>query len=100
MSSKQPGATRAVPRCPVCGRPREERFRPFCSARCRDVDLARWLDGRYAIPVVESEPDGDEGVLPEAGEREGRRAAGAGGAAPAAYWPRLQSFWYVVAEFG
>jgi endogenous inhibitor of DNA gyrase (YacG/DUF329 family) len=69
VSSKQSGATRTIPRCPVCGRPREERFRPFCSARCRDVDLARWLDGRYAIPVVESEPDTDDGPLPEPDER-------------------------------
>ncbi len=50
------------PKCPACGKPREERFRPFCSARCRDSDLLNWLDGRYAIPAQEVEPDdGDEG---------------------------------------
>jgi uncharacterized protein len=69
VSTKRAGATRTIPRCPFCGRPREERFRPFCSARCRDVDLARWLNGRYAIPVVEAEPDDDEGMLPESDER-------------------------------
>lgn len=49
------------PRCPACGKPRDERFRPFCSPRCRDGDLLRWLDGRYAIPAAESEAeDGDD----------------------------------------
>lgn len=47
-------------RCPVCGKPAEHRFRPFCSARCRDVDLNRWLTGVYAVPVVEAEPDDED----------------------------------------
>jgi hypothetical protein len=51
--------------CPTCGKPSDPKFRPFCSARCRDVDLHRWLSGRYAIPV---EQDADEdGALPEIG---------------------------------
>jgi endogenous inhibitor of DNA gyrase (YacG/DUF329 family) len=37
-----------------------ERFRPFCSGRCKDVDLNRWLKGVYAIPAVESADDPDE----------------------------------------
>lgn len=41
--------------CAVCGRPIEPKFRPFCSARCADVDLGRWLQGRYAIPGAPSE---------------------------------------------
>jgi endogenous inhibitor of DNA gyrase (YacG/DUF329 family) len=36
--------------CPICGKPAEPAFRPFCSARCADVDLNRWLSGLYAIP--------------------------------------------------
>ena len=52
-----------VPRaktCPLCGRPRVEKFWPFCSKRCADIDLNRWLSGSYAIPVDESEnQDGD-----------------------------------------
>jgi len=36
-------------KCPICKAPTETTFRPFCSARCADVDLARWLGGRYAI---------------------------------------------------
>lgn len=45
--------------CPICGTPAVEQHRPFCSARCRQVDLHRWLTGAYAIPVVEE--DGAEG---------------------------------------
>jgi endogenous inhibitor of DNA gyrase (YacG/DUF329 family) len=37
-------------KCPICGRPSEPDYRPFCSRRCADVDLARWLGGAYAIP--------------------------------------------------
>ena len=37
-------------RCPVCGRPAEPEHLPFCSARCREVDLGRWLKGMYVIP--------------------------------------------------
>lgn len=33
------------------------RYRPFCSARCRDIDLGRWLDGAYAVPAVEIDDD-------------------------------------------
>jgi len=48
-------------RCPVCARPREEKFKPFCSKRCADIDLARWLDGRYAIPGKDTdENEGNE----------------------------------------
>jgi endogenous inhibitor of DNA gyrase (YacG/DUF329 family) len=46
------GAARR-PKCPICGAPTDPATRPFCSRRCADVDLHRWLSGRYAIPVVE-----------------------------------------------
>lgn len=54
--------------CPICGKPAQPKYRPFCSRRCADVDLGRWLTGGYAIPAeaVEDEatplpePDGDE----------------------------------------
>ena len=36
-------------RCPICGNATVVAMRPFCSRRCADVDLARWLGGRYAI---------------------------------------------------
>uniref|UniRef100_Q07I34 DNA gyrase inhibitor YacG n=1 Tax=Rhodopseudomonas palustris (strain BisA53) TaxID=316055 RepID=Q07I34_RHOP5 len=54
---KQPAAARAK-RCPICGKPAVEASRPFCSERCRDVDLNRWLSGSYAIPGA-PEPDDD-----------------------------------------
>jgi endogenous inhibitor of DNA gyrase (YacG/DUF329 family) len=47
----------AAGKCPICGAPTEQQYRPFCSRRCADVDLSRWLRGTYAIPVEE---DGDE----------------------------------------
>lgn len=49
-------------RCPICKAPTATAYRPFCSARCRDVDLGRWLGGGYAIPGgdVAGDEDGDE----------------------------------------
>lgn len=43
--------------CPICGKPTAEQFRPFCSGRCKDVDLNRWLSGVYAIPAAETDDD-------------------------------------------
>ena len=43
--------------CPICGNPTDERVKPFCSKRCADVDLHRWLSGSYAIPVTEDEEE-------------------------------------------
>ena len=50
-------------KCPICGKPAAERFRPFCSKRCADVDLHRWFSGRYAVPAAEQEAE--EGAPPE-----------------------------------
>jgi endogenous inhibitor of DNA gyrase (YacG/DUF329 family) len=47
-------------RCPICGKPAQAATRPFCSKRCRDVDLNRWLSGAYVVPGAESEDDGSE----------------------------------------
>lgn len=48
-------------KCPICGKLTQAEYRPFCSKRCADVDLNRWLSGTYAIPAVESEEnDQDE----------------------------------------
>jgi endogenous inhibitor of DNA gyrase (YacG/DUF329 family) len=63
VSDERVQPTGRSPRCPICGRPVEPRFRPFCSARCRDQDLLNWLGGRYAIPAQESEAD-EEGEVP------------------------------------
>jgi uncharacterized protein len=58
-SSEPPGTERG--KCPICGRPTENHYRPFCSRRCADVDLSRWLRGTYAIPDSAESEDGDEG---------------------------------------
>jgi uncharacterized protein len=48
--------------CAVCGKPQVERFRPFCSRRCADVDLHRWLSGAYAMPSIDDD-DGESRPL-------------------------------------
>jgi endogenous inhibitor of DNA gyrase (YacG/DUF329 family) len=53
----EPTETSRVPRCPICKKPASEPFRPFCSRRCADVDLNRWLSGVYAVPVQASDDD-------------------------------------------
>jgi endogenous inhibitor of DNA gyrase (YacG/DUF329 family) len=58
-----PPATPKPPRpCPICGRMSVAAFHPFCSKRCADIDLHRWLGGRYAIPgePVDPEPRDEE----------------------------------------
>ena len=47
-----PATPRLAP-CPICGKLSVQQFRPFCSKRCADVDLNRWLSGVYAVPVTE-----------------------------------------------
>ena len=56
---------RGARRCPVCGKPAEQAFRPFCSARCADVDLNRWLSGAYAIPATPEEEEDETAARPE-----------------------------------
>ncbi len=62
MSKREPQAERTTPqaRCPICGEPvTSDAARPFCSERCRTIDLGRWLDGRYVIsrPIEQSDLD-------------------------------------------
>jgi endogenous inhibitor of DNA gyrase (YacG/DUF329 family) len=45
--------------CPICGKPATEASKPFCSERCRDVDLNRWLSDSYVIPVKDDDEDAD-----------------------------------------
>jgi len=51
--------------CPICGKPSAEKFRPFCSARCADIDLNRWLSGTYVIPGDAENDDEDEPQRPD-----------------------------------
>ena len=50
------------PSCPICSAPAARRFRPFCSARCAEIDLGRWFGEAYRVPVetVEELPSDDD----------------------------------------
>lgn len=71
--AKRSGADRATPtassfeptgksprRCPICGNPRSDAHRPFCSRRCADIDLGRWLREGYRVPSEEPVEKPDE----------------------------------------
>ena len=59
----------AAKKCPICGKPAVEAFTPFCSKRCADVDLNRWLTGSYVIPARDDEPLGDnDNAIPDYNE--------------------------------
>jgi endogenous inhibitor of DNA gyrase (YacG/DUF329 family) len=47
--------------CPICSKKSDPTYRPFCSKRCADVDLAKWLGGSYAIPSEDPE-DAEEAL--------------------------------------
>ncbi len=47
----------ATNKCPICGKAADLVLRPFCSKRCADVDLHRWLSGVYVVPVTEDEEE-------------------------------------------
>lgn len=55
--------------CPICGKPREAEFAPFCSRRCAQIDLLRWLKGSYVIPGADPDKggkgEGDDEENPE-----------------------------------
>ncbi len=52
--------------CPICNKSSVHKYHPFCSARCADIDLHKWLGGQYAVPAVE-QPDFEE-VAADAGK--------------------------------
>ncbi|MBX6427243.1 MAG: DNA gyrase inhibitor YacG [Variibacter sp.] len=55
--------------CPICGRPAEPAFRPFCSRRCADVDLYRWLSGVYVVRGSDDDEEEPPPAAPPAGNR-------------------------------
>jgi endogenous inhibitor of DNA gyrase (YacG/DUF329 family) len=55
MAKSDPVRLRPRRRCPICGKPSQQKFYPFCSVRCSDIDLGRWLGGKYAIPTEEAQ---------------------------------------------
>jgi endogenous inhibitor of DNA gyrase (YacG/DUF329 family) len=67
MSARSPEGPASAPKCPVCGKPQAAKFKPFCSKRCADVDLSRWLKGAYAIAAEDGSEEGGE-ERPEEGE--------------------------------
>lgn len=63
MADNENTSPAAVPTgkpCAICGKPAIARYQPFCSPRCADIDLGRWLKGSYVVPgeaVEETESD-------------------------------------------
>jgi len=47
-------------KCPICKKPSVEEHKPFCSKRCADVDLGRWLTESYALPVRDESAEENE----------------------------------------
>ena len=60
-----PADTPRLKPCPICAKMAVATFRPFCSKRCADVDLNRWLSGVYTVPVVEDDEGAENGAAPE-----------------------------------
>ncbi|MGV7030227.1 DNA gyrase inhibitor YacG [Methylobacterium symbioticum] len=64
MSAARKATAKTAP-CPICGKPAVPSLAPFCSERCADIDLGRWLSDRYVIPGEDdgepslSEPESD-----------------------------------------
>jgi endogenous inhibitor of DNA gyrase (YacG/DUF329 family) len=76
MASSVPPLDPPKGKCPICKAPTDAAYRPFCSRRCADVDLSRWLRGAYAIPVEDdADEDGESADGPAAsdGEAKGRK---------------------------
>lgn len=46
--------------CPLCGKPRVQQYRPFCSRGCRDRDLNAWFGEDYRAPVRGGADEGDD----------------------------------------
>ncbi|MDX6806451.1 DNA gyrase inhibitor YacG [Terrihabitans rhizophilus] len=67
MSSRAPAGGKS---CPICGKPAAPDHRPFCSTRCADVDLNRWLSGAYRVETDEPPSDATSSL------QEGEEASG------------------------
>ena len=58
--------------CPICENATNPDYRPFCSKRCADVDLGKWLRGDYAVPS--QDPEDIEDALEQATQREAQQS--------------------------
>ncbi len=63
-------AVRIEAKCPICGKPADPGYKPFCRKRCADIDLGRWLKEGYRVPTEEAPGDED---LDERGGASGQR---------------------------
>jgi endogenous inhibitor of DNA gyrase (YacG/DUF329 family) len=55
--------------CPICGRPSQQEWRPFCTKRCADVDLGRWFRESYVV-TEPADPDAGTGALQDDDDEE------------------------------
>lgn len=69
MEKSDPVRLRPRRPCPICGKASQQRFHPFCSARCADIDLGRWLGGRYAVPAEEMQDETTQAEEPTEREK-------------------------------
>ena len=53
-------AVRTQAKCPVCGKPADAKYQPFCAKRCADIDLGRWLKEGYRVPAEEAPAEDEE----------------------------------------
>lgn len=62
-------------KCPICAAPAKSRQDnsafPFCTTRCKTIDLGKWMSEEYRIPVPDSSPDDEEGSAPAPGSKLG-----------------------------
>lgn len=54
-------------KCPLCGKPASKEYKPFCSKRCADLDLHKWITGGYAVP---GDPAAPEDLPPREGDED------------------------------
>ena len=71
MTSQTPERLLRCPRCGKMTRAGDNPFRPFCSQRCKLIDLGAWLGQDYRIPAQPAGPGGDAWSRPEDPEHEG-----------------------------
>lgn len=65
-----------APRCPTCRKPAVPEHRPFCSKRCANIDLARWLGGQYVIAGSNLDLTDDSSLADDTIDRGSKRAEG------------------------
>ena len=64
--------------CPICHKPQSEAYKPFCSKRCADLDLGKWLKGDYSVSVMEEDDDRERAVTVGPHDMDAHRAARGG----------------------